>query len=494
MGHARIFLLIALSCVWQTFSDVVDIKKFSDKITYAHVPYNYKPGETDDPIISTISFRAICTHRIDYETVEFDTDTVELGDSIFVAYHLLVPFTKHIHPLIKNPYILVTNESTANHPPHGTVSLMLDPKCAAWFSKNMILSNHPKLFQIPVGQTCYEWVNVKPHLPYLLQLASQVHDKNFIAFMRLGNTFISTRKEALTLLSKEPFIHFISSRIHPREYFDLVASSQFVIAPLGGGYDTCRFWESLMLGSIPILTHSPLDPMYEDVPCIILENWSELNMDVLIKKFDEINENLLVGKLSYAKAQFTYWKQLIADVQEKVRQDAWKGSLLTSTLLPASEIEQLKSVLNFVPPADLVIIGKGLSLRSLQYLTKFFPYGKITIVDEYLDMAALKKHTAYNPLWNQPQAKLVIYNDPNLEHTCNVIKSKNNPVHVLLDLYYYQYQFASSLEQIWKNLPKGSSIVVTNAQNSYVLDKTNAFIKKYAVKPTRKESILILKK
>lgn len=129
-----------------TTAEIFNIKSVVKNIKYELHPYNYHPKETDDPIISAISFRSLSDHRIDYESDFFDTDKIKKGDSIYVAYHLLSYFTNEIHPKIKHPYVLITNESTANYPQKNAYILIYDPKCAAWFSKNMVLSNHPKLF------------------------------------------------------------------------------------------------------------------------------------------------------------------------------------------------------------------------------------------------------------------------------------------------------------------------------------------------------------
>jgi hypothetical protein len=476
--------MCAIICTTQLFGDILDIKKIVSGIGFAILPYNYQPGETDDPLISSTSFRALCDHRIDYETEYFDPDWVNLGDTLFVAYHLLIPFAKEIHPRIKSSYILITNESTASHPIKDTEILMYDPKCAAWFSKNMILSNHPKLFQIPVGQTCFEWSHIKPFLPKLFQMSQQVHTKKFSAFLRINNTFLDTREQAIMTLKDQTFVNFFNQDISPNEYYDQLASHQFVIAPLGGGYDTCRFWESVLLGSIPITTHSPLDAMYQDVSCLIVEKWSDLDEKFLQKSYEDLQIKMANHELSREKAIFGYWKNLIWEVQKKVRAKAWTYADLSKTRLKRAELKKLKTVFILSPPIKLYILGKGLSLRGIQYLSAFSSYQEIVCLDEYLVDASkyvedMQRFTGEKSLWRKPMASLISYQDPHLDYTCQSIQMNKYPAHVLLDLYYYHYNFELILERIWNVLPKDSIIAITNFQHNRIKEKTREFIQKY---------------
>merc|ERR1712232_323233 len=53
----------------------------------------------------------------------------------------------------------------------------------------------------------------------------------------------------------------------------------FVAAPFGGSLDTFRLWESLFLGSIPVVRSSPMDILYKDFPIIIIPSWASVGQD-----------------------------------------------------------------------------------------------------------------------------------------------------------------------------------------------------------------------
>lgn len=89
---------------------------------------------------------------------------------------------------------------------------------------------------------------------------------------------------------REEFYHFIDT--HPeiqqyclkrgnfQEYCASLSECYFSTCPMGEGFDTYRFWESLMVGAIPIVKDHPfydtLHEQYPDIPMIRLRSWDDL--------------------------------------------------------------------------------------------------------------------------------------------------------------------------------------------------------------------------
>jgi hypothetical protein len=68
----------------------------------------------------------------------------------------------------------------------------------------------------------------------------------------------------------------------------------FSISPPGNGLDTHRTWEDLSLGCIVIVKTSPLDPLYEGLPVVIVNDWAEItqeNMDLWLQKYADAFTN-----------------------------------------------------------------------------------------------------------------------------------------------------------------------------------------------------------
>jgi hypothetical protein len=77
----------------------------------------------------------------------------------------------------------------------------------------------------------------------------------------------------------------------------------FVISPHGNGLDCHRTWEALVLGCIPIVKKSEIDDLYEDLPVIIVNNWSDLNQDLLNNTIEYFKHKTF----NYNKLSLQYW-------------------------------------------------------------------------------------------------------------------------------------------------------------------------------------------
>lgn len=69
-----------------------------------------------------------------------------------------------------------------------------------------------------------------------------------------------------------------NGQMMPREeLWKIKGQYAFSISPHGNGLDCHRTWEDLALGCIVIVKTSPLDPMYEGLPVVIVKDWDEVN-------------------------------------------------------------------------------------------------------------------------------------------------------------------------------------------------------------------------
>lgn len=68
----------------------------------------------------------------------------------------------------------------------------------------------------------------------------------------------------------------------------------FSVSPHGNGLDCHRTWEDLILGCIVIVKTSPLDPLYEGLPVVIVKDWDEINeknFDIWLDKYGDAFTN-----------------------------------------------------------------------------------------------------------------------------------------------------------------------------------------------------------
>ena len=81
------------------------------------------------------------------------------------------------------------------------------------------------------------------------------------------------------------FNHTIKNSYNPssngdgsKHFYEQIAKAKFVLCPSGIGMDSFRIWESLMLGSIPIVeSNAGLDRTYSNLPVLVVANYSQVN-------------------------------------------------------------------------------------------------------------------------------------------------------------------------------------------------------------------------
>ncbi len=109
--------------------------------------------------------------------------------------------------------------------------------------------------------------------------------------------------------------HFVTSRTRRVSYTTYVsemASHRFVVSPPGNGVDCHRTWESLYLGSVPIVKNSVCTRAFSAVGLMVVPDISAITRLELRKYFEE---TMRVGDLRLLF--FSYWKSFISSVIAK---------------------------------------------------------------------------------------------------------------------------------------------------------------------------------
>lgn len=89
------------------------------------------------------------------------------------------------------------------------------------------------------------------------------------------------REEFFAFLKNYPEMQmYCLERGNYQEYCSFLSACFFSTCPMGEGFDTYRFWESLMVGTIPIVKNHPfyhtLLEQYPSLPVIRIETWDDL--------------------------------------------------------------------------------------------------------------------------------------------------------------------------------------------------------------------------
>jgi hypothetical protein len=77
------------------------------------------------------------------------------------------------------------------------------------------------------------------------------------------------------MFHKRKDTYFPQSRLSVPEHFQAIRNSQFVISPPGAGPDCYRTWESIYLGSNPVVMKNSWPFGQEDLPVTAIENYKD---------------------------------------------------------------------------------------------------------------------------------------------------------------------------------------------------------------------------
>jgi len=89
--------------------------------------------------------------------------------------------------------------------------------------------------------------------------------------------------------------------------------SQFVLSPLGAGFDCHRTWEALLLGCIPIVKAAKMNDLFEGLPVVAVNHWQEINPTFLENTAQEIVRKTF----NLEKLSMRYWQSQIKSLESK---------------------------------------------------------------------------------------------------------------------------------------------------------------------------------
>ena len=257
-------------------------------------------------------------------------DSLKPGSAVYIISSSLPDFFRKAWSKIKVPIILVSGDCDETMPTDmfdakNLQAFLNDSKLIAWFAQNMV-SVHPKLHQIPIGMdyhtlsvnTTHAWGPKQTPLEQesVLNLIRKRSDgksrlmkayANFQFSMR--TRYAADRYEALKEMNKD-LVMYEEKPVTRFVTWAKQATHQFVISPHGGGLDCHRTWEALALGCYPIVKTSPMDSLFEGLPVLILEKWSDLSLDKMETAAKFFSENKMSEKLN-----LKFWIDRIKDVR-----------------------------------------------------------------------------------------------------------------------------------------------------------------------------------
>jgi hypothetical protein len=246
---------------------------------------------------------------------------------IYISTSAIPIFAKTILTNLPYKIILVTGDSDCTNPndilsDEEFTNFIESDKIIHWFSQNCIIK-HAKITQLPIGLDYHtmsirdnSWgsktspieqekiltevkTNSKPFYDRKIKCYSNFH---FFTSTKFGQDRIDAIKNI-----PENLVYYEPTKISRAETWQNQSDYAFVVSPHGNGLDCHRTWEALCLGCIAVVKTSHLDSLYEDLPVLILTEWSDLTQELLENTIQDFKNK----QFKYYKLTLHYWMNKI---------------------------------------------------------------------------------------------------------------------------------------------------------------------------------------
>lgn len=203
---------------------------------------------------------------------------------MYVVSEALDNFASQILPQVdpSTKFVLITGDSDLTI--RNVSEVVSDARIAHMFSQNCV-ADHPKITRIPIGMDFHTLENTvsKPsqndHLAHIARQAHPLADR--IPLIYVNTSASHPERERAKRMISYHLCYIESTRLEKVDCFEPMARYQFVLSPRGCGLDCHRAWEAMALGCIPIMKTSGIDPLFEGMDVILVNDWDEVTQELL---------------------------------------------------------------------------------------------------------------------------------------------------------------------------------------------------------------------
>jgi len=263
-----------------------------------------------------------------------DLDKIHENSTVYVCTTAIPNLVKNLDK-IKHRFILVSGDADEEvfeqvfESEEDFITFIENDKILHWFAQNCAVV-HKKITNLPIGLN-YHALSVGYAL-WGEQKSPSEQEKQLVELKRAAKSFDKREKKCYINFSAPPAsYHYSYDRIDALK--DIPESlcikekdneirhtcwknqteCAFVVSPFGNGMDCHRTWEALALGCIPIVRTSGMDPLFDGLPVLIVDNWSEVTSELLEDTVAEFK----TMTFDYDKLKLQYWVNKINSYKQQ---------------------------------------------------------------------------------------------------------------------------------------------------------------------------------
>jgi hypothetical protein len=288
-----------------------------------------------------------------FKTNRFDATAykeIKEGDVVWVKSQFIKNFYESVLPTVKFPFVLVICDGDESFPSNSRLGKSLDNLINHEMIHHIFAQNcdyrgsSDKVSHLPIGLDLHSlaYKPKKSHwgkhlspseqetlLNEILQTLKPTYSRKRRAFVDFQHNnsmnasfgrereFGEDRNIIFKQLKLTGLIDY-GPKISRADLWKTKGEYAFSISPHGNGLDCHRTWEDLILGCIVIVKTSPLDPLYEELPVVIVKDWLEITVENLAKWLDQYQDAF--SKPTYRnKLTNAYWLNKIRSAAQNIK-------------------------------------------------------------------------------------------------------------------------------------------------------------------------------
>lgn len=223
---------------------------------------------------------------------------LEPGAVIFVDQPNISYFQSYFLKFITVPFVLITGDGDETPCAATYTSLVRHKLIIHWYGMNCGMNPNPLKFSC-LFNGISQWNGQRDSMQkaYTQELQDQtgMNHKNSSHLALFSMTVKNNPdRQILWDLACNPqgkladiSFCFFDPAISQLEMYSRIGTSKFIYSPAGAGLDCYRTYEALYLGSYPIIKSSSLNEMFLDLPVLIINDWNELNEELLLTTLEK---------------------------------------------------------------------------------------------------------------------------------------------------------------------------------------------------------------
>ena len=266
-----------------------------------------------------------------YHNCHIDMDYLNSKEKIIIFSLHSMGYLNKLTDFLNNvskPFILISAMEDTQLPLEIDIFFMnkitQSPFLKHWFSINKTILNDSQFTSIPYGlnywtltKTPYFGENIQDYNTQnsvLENIVSKSHHFSKRIPKICGNFHFNFtddrhggwRRKLINIIPKDIII-YQPEKLSRSQSYTYMSNFCFVVSPFGHGFDCIRTFEALCLGCIVIMKKSFLDVIYEDLPVLLVDEWTDINESLLNKTLDEFKNK----EFNYNKLKMDYWTNLV---------------------------------------------------------------------------------------------------------------------------------------------------------------------------------------